>query len=179
MTFNTLKYAQMHSTNSNHHSSIYKHSNQHLHLQCAFIHLQGFNLQTFKFPSINQCPKHTPMHLQHKAPKSFSEHENLSRFTPLSTSNQFSNSRTCVNAPITYWNTIELEIRWHKHIHIYKAIWIMFEVKWSPPPSALLFIVFFLLGSYNAYGISWSKYWSNIIIGLHHLWYLVSLTIQS
>ena len=53
-----------------------------------------------------------------------------------------------------YWSTIELEIILLKEIHIYKDMWTMIGMRWSPSSLALPFSALFLLGSYNAYGIS-------------------------
>ena len=70
MTFNTLKFTQMHSTNSNHHSNA---SNMHPSITNIQINLTtskyaiGHLLQTFEPPSTNRCSKCAPMHLQHEA----------------------------------------------------------------------------------------------------------------
>ena len=61
---------------------------------------------------------------------------------------------TCMCGPITYWKSIGLEMRLHKHIHIHKGIWTVLGVRWSHALLALPFIVFLLfLGSYKQYGI--------------------------
>ena len=54
----------------------------------------------------------------------------------------------------SYGSTIELEIILHKQIHIYKGILTMFGVRRSSSSLASPFITFFLIGSYDEYGIS-------------------------
>ena len=86
MTSNTLKYAQMHSTNSNHHSiATNMHSSiistQITHLQPPNMYLFTYNAPISKPPGTNPCPKSAPMHLQHETPKGSSKHLNLSRST--------------------------------------------------------------------------------------------------
>ena len=53
----TLKYAHVHSTNSNQ------------HLQPLDVHLDTSNALISKSQSTNQCPKHAPTHLQHITPQ--------------------------------------------------------------------------------------------------------------
>jgi hypothetical protein len=90
VTFNTLKDAQMHSMNSNHHpkATIYafkqcKHLNQHL--QLPNVHLYTSNAIIFEPPSL-QAPTDGPNVLQcisySKCPKGSSKHWNRLRSTP-------------------------------------------------------------------------------------------------
>ena len=145
MTFNILKHAQLHSSKSNQHSIV-----SYMHSSITNTQINTYNLQ--------MCI-HTPTMLQTctNAPPTWSIPKALTSpntiLDPIL--NQLAiKSLTCINGSITYWSTIKLQIRLHKQIYIHKRIRTMFGVRWSPPPLALLFIAFFLLGSYDAYGIS-------------------------
>ena len=104
-----LQYTQIRTNalNSNHHSiaSI-------MHSSIINTQINTFNLQVcICLPTMLQSPNlqaptnapnvHQLMHLQHEASKGSSKHLNLSRSTPLVTSNQISNSKTYMNGPIT------------------------------------------------------------------------------
>ena len=118
---------------------------------CTPPMLQFLNFQASKHQLMPQmCSNAPPIQ---STLKFFSKHKNLSRSTPSPTRNRISNSRTCMNGPITYWSTIELEITLHKQLHIYKGIWTMLGLRWLPPPLALPYITFSLVDSYNEYGM--------------------------
>ena len=60
---------------------------------------------------------------------------------------------TTMHGPITYWDSIRLQMRLYKHICIYKSIWSMLGMRYYFSSLALPFIAHFQLGSYNQYGI--------------------------
>lgn len=130
ISFKTLEYAQLHSTNSNQNSIT-----SNMYLSITNIECKTYNLQMWiwtptmlkiskvptNVPNVHQCTSNT------KHPKG-SNHHNHSRST------------TCMSGPITYWSTMQLEIGLHKCIHKYKCTRMIFEVRWSPPLLALLSI---------------------------------------
>ena len=160
MTFNTLNHAKFHLTNSNEHSNA-----SHLHSNITNIQINTYNLQ------MRTC---TPTMLQILKSPNLKHQKMLQTCTNASPSQSIlkahpntwntqhplhinwvsnSNSRTSMSGPITYWSTIELEIKLHKQTHIYKFIWPMFGVRWSPPFFVLPLLALFLLQSYNIYGL--------------------------
>jgi hypothetical protein len=86
--------------------------------KCAFAHLPCSNLQTSKLSSTSRCSKRAPMHLQCEAPQWLFQTLKPLKIHSLTNKIHDSNSRSCVNGPITYWSIIKLEIKVHKQIHI-------------------------------------------------------------
>ena len=62
-------------------------------------------------------------------PNGYSNTSNAPRSTPQPQSSQIFRHFTCMCEPITYWNSIGLEMRLHKQEHIHKGIWKKFGVR--------------------------------------------------